>query len=148
MSIRSDQSFIETFSHINDNFSNADKHRLAKGTNEKYSNTRSIMKEQENKEVDFEPKVLEVAKIGSRSFTLNLTKSKDYENNGVPNEKTQLLPSISTVPIDMIIRLNNLSSNSNSSYLKPEQVCEDGDIHYKFFEETTKEEKGRPPSIP
>ena len=75
-------------SQLNDNFSNADKLRLGKGTNSIYSSTRSIMKEQENNEVDFEPKVLELGKIGSRSFPLILTKSKEYEYDEVPNEKT------------------------------------------------------------
>ena len=44
---------------------------------------RSIFKEQENNNTDFEPKVIELGKIGSRNFTLYLYKRKDPENDDI-----------------------------------------------------------------
>lgn len=133
---------------MNKNFSGADKKRLTTSLDSKYDDIRLILKEQENNNTDVEPKVIELGKIGSRNFTLYLYKSKDAEKDDVPYEITQLLPTISPVRIDIIVRLNTPSNNRISSYLKVGQVNDDGDIHSKFFEEAIEEEEeeeGRPP---
>lgn len=148
MIIRLDQSFVETLSQLGENFSGDDMQRLAASIDSKYDDIRSILKEQENNNIDFEPKVIELGKIGSRTFTLNLYKSKDSENDDVPFEITQLLPTISPVRIDIMTKLHNQSNNSNSSYLKVGQVYDDGDIHSKYFEEVIEEEEGRRPPTP
>ena len=148
MIIRLDQSFVETLSQLGENFSGDDMQRLAASIDSKYDDIRSILKEQENNNIDFEPKVIELGKIGSRVFTLNLYKSKDSENDDVPFEITQLLPTISPVRIDIMTKLHNQSNNSNSNYLKVGQVYDDGDIHSKYFEEVIDEEEGRrPPTL-
>jgi len=94
--------------------------------------------------------VIELGKIGSRTFTLNLYNSKDSENDDVPFEITQLLPTISPVRINIMANLHSQSNNSNSSYLKVGQVYDDGDgdIHSKYFEEVIEEEEGRRPPTP
>ena len=70
-------------SQLNENFSGADKQRLTTSIDSKYDDIRSILKEQENNNTDFEPKVIELGKIGSRNFTLYLYKRKDPENDDV-----------------------------------------------------------------
>ena len=134
-------------SQLNKNFSGAAKQRLTTSIVSKYDDIRYIFKEQENNNTDFEPKVIELGKIGYRNFTLYLYKNKDPEKADVPYEITQLLPTISPVRIDIIVRLNTPSNNRISSYLKVGQVYDDGDIHSKYFEKAIEEEEGegRPP---
>ena len=81
--LRLDQSFIETLSRLNKNFSGADKQRLTTSIDSKYDDIRSIVKEQENNNTNFEPKVIELGKIGSRNFTLYPYKRKDRENDDI-----------------------------------------------------------------
>lgn len=72
MIIRLDQSFVETLLQLDENFSGDDMQRLAASIDSKYDDIRSILKEQENNNINFKPKVIELGKIGSRTFTLNL----------------------------------------------------------------------------
>lgn len=82
--IKLDQSFIETLSQLNENFSGADTQRLITSIDSKYGDIRSILKEQENNNTDFEPKIIELGKIGFRNFTLCLYNRKDHKNDDVP----------------------------------------------------------------
>ena len=146
MIIRLDQSFIETLSKLGENFSGNDKQRLASSIDSMYDKIRSILKEQENKNTDFEAKAVEIGKIDSRTFTLNFYKNKDSENDDIPFEVTQLLPTLSTVRMDIMATLSKKSSDGNLTYLKVGQVFDDGDIHSKYLEEITEEEEGTRPS--
>ncbi|MDQ3084021.1 MAG: hypothetical protein M3Q77_04320 [Thermoproteota archaeon] len=105
MIIRLDQSFVETLKQLGENFSGDNMQRLATSIDSKYDDIRFILKEQENNNIDFEPKVIELGKISSRTFTLILYKNKDSENDDVPFEITQLLPTISLVRIDIMANL-------------------------------------------
>ena len=140
MIIRLEQPFIETLKQLGENFSGSDRQRLAENIDSKYDNIRSILKEQENNKIDFEPKIVEIGEIDHRTYTLNLYKSKDSENDDIPLEITQLLPTISPVRIDIMATLHRQSSNSDLTYLKVGQIYDDGDIHSKYLEEIMKDE--------
>ncbi len=81
-----------------------------------------------------------LARIDSRTYTLNFYKNKDSENDDIPFEVTQLLPTLSTVRMDIMATLHKQSSDGNLTYLKAGQVYDDGDIHSKYLEEITEEE--------
>ena len=81
-----------------------------------------------------------LARIDSRTYTLNFYKNKDSENDDIPLEITQLLPTISPVRIDIMATLHRQSSNSDLTYLKVGQIYDDGDIHSKYLEEIMKDE--------
>ena len=147
MIIRLDQSFIQTLSQLGENFSGNDKQKLASNLDSKYGDIRSILRDKENKNTDFEATVIEIGKIDSRTYTLNLYKSNDSENDDIPFEVTQLLPTISRVRMDIMATLHQKSSDDNLTYLKVGQVYDDGDIHSRYLEEIMEEEEGkRPPT--
>ena len=81
-----------------------------------------------------------LARIDSRTYTLNFYKNKDSENDDIPFEVTQLLPTLSTVRMDIMATLHKQSSDGNLTYLKAGQVYDDGDIYSKYLEEITEEE--------
>ena len=147
MIIRLDQSFIQTLSQLGENFSGNDKQKLASNLDSKYGDIRSILRNKENKNTDFEATAIEIGKIDSRTYTLNLYKSNDSENDDIPFEVTQLLPTISRVRMDIMATLHQKSSDDNLTYLKVGQVYDDGDIHSRYLEEIMEEEEGkRPPT--
>ncbi len=147
MIIRLDQSFIQTLSQLGENFSGNDKQKLASNLDSKYGDIRSILRDKENKNTDFEATAIEIGKIDSRTYTLNLYKSNDSENDDIPFEVTQLLPTISRVRMDIMATLHQKSSDDNLTYLKVGQVYDDGDIHSRYLEEIKEEEEGkRPPT--
>ncbi len=147
MIIRLDQSFIETLSQLGESFSGNDRQRLTTFIDSKYDVIRSTLKEQEDKNIDFEAKAFEIGKIESRTYTLNFYKSNDSENDDIPFEVTQLLPTISRVRMDIMATLQKQSSDNNLTYLKVGQVYDDGDIHSRYLEEIMEEEEGkRPPT--
>jgi hypothetical protein len=87
-----------------------------------------------------------LARIDSRAYTLNFYKNKDSENDDIPFEVTQLLPTLSTVRMDIMATLSKKSGDGNLTYLKAGQVYDDGDIHSKYLEEITEVEEGTRPS--
>jgi hypothetical protein len=148
MIIRVDPSFIQTLSQLGENFSGSDRQKLTSNFDSKYDEIISILREKENKNTDQEVKAVEIGKIDSRTYTLNLYNSKDSEDDDIPYEVTQLLPTISRVHMDIMTTLHNQSGDGNLTYLKVGQVYDDGDIHSKYLEEIIEEEEGeRPPSI-
>ena len=73
--------------------------------------------------------------------------SNDSENDDIPLEVTQLLPTISKVRMDIMATLHKESADNKLSYLKVGQLYDDGDIHSKYLEEIMEEEEGkRPPT--
>ena len=73
--------------------------------------------------------------------------SNDSENDDIPFEVTQLLPTISRVRMDIMATLQKQSSDNNLTYLKVGHVYDDGDIHSRYLEEIIEEEEGkRPPT--
>ncbi len=149
MIIRLDQSFIETVSQLNSNFSEGEKQILAANIESKYEDIRSIIKDQEDKKSNWEPKIIELGNIGSRSFSLSLYYNGDSENNDIPLSITQLLPTISPVRIDIMSKLHQKqhTNGNDSSYLKAGRVYDDGDTHSRYVDEIIEEDEGmRPPS--
>ncbi len=140
MIIRLEPSFIETLKQLEENFSGNNRQKLAELIDSKYDYIISTLKEQENSKIDFDPKVVELGEIDSRIYTLNLYKNKDQENDDVPIEITQLLPTISPVRMDIMATLHKQSNDSGSTYLKVGQLYDDGDIHSKYNEEIMEEE--------
>src|SRR4029078_7459483 len=139
MIIRLDQSFIETLSQLGEIFSGNDRQRLTAYIDFIYDDIRSTLKEQENKNTDFETKSVEIGKIDSRTYTLNFYKSNDSENDDIPLEVTQLLPTISNVRMDIMATLHKDAADNKLSYLKVGQLYDDGDIHSKYLEEIMEE---------
>ncbi len=144
MLIRLEQSFVDTLSQLNANFSEAEKQKLAANIESKYDAIISIIKDEENNKVKAEPKIIELGNIGSRSFSLSLYYSEDSENDDIPLSVTQLLPTISPIRMDIMARLQQqltqqLNGN-DSNYLKVGQVFDDGDISSKYVNEIIGEE--------
>jgi hypothetical protein len=141
MLIRLEQSFVETVSQLNANFSEAEKQTLAANIESKYDNILSILKDKENnKEVKSKPEIIELGNIGSRSFSLSLYYSGDSENDDIPLSVTQLLPTISPVRMDIMASLQQQQSTGNGlNYLKAGQIYDDGDIHSKYVDEIIEE---------
>ena len=153
MIIRLKQSFIETVSQLNSNFSEGEKQKLATSIESKYDDILSIIKEQEGKKANLEPKIIELGSIGSRLFSLSLYYNGDSGNDDIPLSITQLLPTISPVRIDIMSKLHQnqqqqqQTNGNDSSYLKAGQVYDDGDIHSRYVDEIIEEDEGmRPPS--
>ncbi len=84
MIIRLEQSFIETVSQLNSNFSEGEKQKLATSIESKYDDIRSIIKDQEGKKANLEPKIIELGSIGSRLFSLSLYYNGDSGNDDIP----------------------------------------------------------------
>ena len=155
MIIRLEQSFIETVSQLNSNFSEGEKQKLATSIESKFDDILSIIKEQEGKKANLEPKIIELGIIGSRLFSLSLYYNGDSGNDDIPLSITQLLPTISPVRIDIMSELHQKqqqqqqqqTNGNDSSYLKAGQVYDDGDIHSRYVDEIIEEDEGmRPPS--
>ena len=152
MIIRLEQSFIETVSQLTSNFSEGEKQKLATSIESKYDDIISIIKEQEGKKANLEPKIIELGSIGSRLFSLSLYYNGDSGNDDIPLSITQLLPTISPVRIDIMSKLyqkqqQQQTNGNDSSYLKAGQVYDDGDIHSRYVDEIIEEDEGmRPPS--
>jgi hypothetical protein len=152
MIIRLEQSFIETVSQLNSNFSEGEKQNLATSIESKYADILAIIKDQEGKKADLEPKIIELGSIGSRLFSLSLYYNGDSGNDDIPLSVTQLLPTISPVRIDIMSKLHQKkqqqqTNGNDSSYLKAGQVYDDGDTHSRYVDEIIEEDEGmRPPS--
>jgi hypothetical protein len=152
MIIRLEQSFIETVSQLNSNFSEGEKQNLATSIETKYDDIIAIIKDQEGKKADLEPKIIELGSIGSRLFSLSLYYNGDSGNDDIPLSITQLLPTISPVRIDIMSKLHQKkqqqqTNGNDSSYLKAGQVYDDGDTHSRYVDEIIEEDEGmRPPS--
>jgi glycyl-tRNA synthetase (class II) len=153
MIIRLEQSFIETVSQLNSNFSEGEKQKLAASIESKYDDILSIIKDQEGKKANLEPKIIELGSIGSRLFSLSLYYNGDSENDDIPLSITQLLPTISPVRIDIMSKLHQKqqqqqqqqTNGNDSSYLKAGQVYDDGDIHSRYVDEIIEEDDGMRP---
>ena len=66
MLIRLEQSFVETVSQLNSNFSESEKQTLAASIESKYDGILSIIKDKEtNKNVKSKPEIIELGNIGS-----------------------------------------------------------------------------------
>lgn len=141
MIIRLEQPFIETLKQFGESFSVNDKQRLVEIIDSKYDTISFILKEQENSEIDFDPKVVDLGEIDRRIYTLNLYKTNDPGNDDIPLEITQMLPTISPVRMDIMSTLNNQSKDNNSTYLKVGQIYDDGDVHSKYVDEVMEEER-------
>ncbi len=142
MLIRLEQSFVETVSQLNSNFSEVEKQTLAATIESKYDSILSIIKDKENnKNVKSKPEIIELGNIGSRSFSLSLYYNEDSEDDDIPLSVSQLLPTISPVRMDIMASLQQQQSNGNGlNYLKAGQVYDDGDIRSKYIDEIIKEE--------
>ena len=153
MIIRLEQSFIETVSQLNSNFSEGEKQKLAASIESKYDDILSIIKDQEGKKADLEPKIIELGSIGSRLFSLSVYYNGDSENDDIPLSITQLLPTISPVRVDIMSKLHQKqqqkqqqqTNGNDSSYLKAGQVYDDGDIHSRYVDEIIEEDDGMRP---
>ena len=154
MIIRLEQSFVDTVSQLNSSFSEGEKQKLATSIESKYEDIISIIKDQEGKKANLEPKIIELGNIGSRLFSLSLYYNGDSENDDIPLSITQLLPTISPVRIDIMSKLHQKqqqqqqqTNGNDSSYLKAGQVYDDGDTHSRYVDEIIEEDDGmRPPS--
>jgi hypothetical protein len=152
MIIRLEQSFVDTVSQLNSSFSEGEKQKLATSIESKYEDIISIIKDQEGKKSNLEPKIIELGSIGSRLFSLSLYYNGDSENDDIPLSITQLLPTISPVRIDIMSKLHQKqqqqqTNGNDSSYLKAGQVYDDGDTHSRYVDEIIEEDDGmRPPS--
>jgi hypothetical protein len=155
MIIRLEQSFVDTLSQLNSSFSEGEKQKLATSIESKYEDIISIIKDQEGKKSNLEPKIIELGSIGSRLFSLSLYYNGDSENDDIPLSITQLLPTISPVRIDIMSKLHQKqqqqqqqqTNGNDSSYLKAGQVYDDGDTHSRYVDEIIEEDDGmRPPS--
>ena len=152
MIIRLEQSFVDTVSQLNSSFSEGEKQKLATSIESKYEDIISIIKDQEGKKSNLEPKIIELGSIGSRPFSLSLYYNGDSENDDIPLSITQLLPTISPVRIDIMSKLHQKqqqqqTNGNDSSYLKAGQVYDDGDTHSRYVDEIIEEDDGmRPPS--
>ena len=152
MIIRLEQSFVDTVSQLNSSFLEGEKQKLATSIESKYEDIISIIKDQEGKKSNLEPKIIELGSIGSRLFSLSLYYNGDSENDDIPLSITQLLPTISPVRIDIMSKLHQKqqqqqTNGNDSSYLKAGQVYDDGDTHSRYVDEIIEEDDGmRPPS--
>jgi hypothetical protein len=145
MIIRLEQSFVDTVSQLNSSFSEGEKQKLATSIESKYDDILSIIKDQEGKKANLEPKIIELGSIGSRLFSLSLYYNGDSENDDIPMSITQLLPTISPVRIDIMSKLHQKQDRGNgndSSYLKAGQVYDDGDTHSRYVDEIIEEDDG------
>jgi hypothetical protein len=138
--VRLEQPFIETLKQLGENFSEYDRQKLTEIIDSKYDAIITTLKEQENSKTDFDPKVVDLGEIDSRIYTLNFYKNKDPENDDVPLEITQLLPTISPVRMDIMATFHKQSNDSSSTYLKVGQIYDDGDIHSNYIDKIMQEE--------
>lgn len=150
MIIRLEQSFVDTVSQLNSSFSEGEKQKLATSIESKYEDIISIIKDQEGKKANLEPKIIELGSIGSRLFSLSLYYNGDSENDDIPLSITQLLPTISPVRIDIMSKLHQKqqqqqTNGNDSSYLKAGHVYDDGDIHARYVDEIIEEDDGMRP---
>src|SRR5919112_4088845 len=135
MIIRLEQSFTETLSQLNSNFSEGEKQTLAAKIESKYDSIRAIIKDQESENAKPEPKIIELGNIGSRSFSLSINYNEDAVNDDIPLSVSELLPTISPVRINIMSNLKQQQNGDYSGYLKAGQVYDDGDIHSRYVNE-------------
>ncbi len=144
MLIRLEQSFLETESQLNKNFSEGQKQTLSSFLEAQYDKIRHNITEQEEKKEEFAPKTIELGNIDSRPFTLNLYYNKQsLDDNDVPLTVKQLLPTISPVRMDIMVGLKN--TDGDPTYLKVGQVYDDGGTNCKYIEEAIQEDEGMLP---
>jgi hypothetical protein len=141
MLIRLEQTFIETEAQLNKSFSEGQKQMLSSFLESQYDKIRNNITEQEEKKEESNPKIIELGKINSRTFTLNLYYNKQsLDDNDIPVTVKQLLPTISPVRMDIMATLKETSKDP--TYLKVGQVYDDGDIHCMYVEEALQEDEG------
>jgi hypothetical protein len=142
MLIRLEQSFIESAEKLNDRFSDQDREELSQTIEANYEKIRLIMLEQEKSKDNSKPTLLQLGNIGSRSFGFNIYYNDDLDD--VPISIRQLIPTISPVRLDLMVKTE--SAEPNSTYLKAAQVYDDGSIQAKYYAEAIREDEGiKPP---
>src|ERR671933_2068700 len=100
MLIRLDQAFLETAQKLKNPFTPADKQKLAEDIGVNYSKIMSIMSAQELAKDYSKPAIIELGKIGSRFFAVNIYYNTDENRQDVPRSIQRLLSTISPVKVD------------------------------------------------
>jgi hypothetical protein len=137
-----EQSFIESAEKLNERFSDQDRKELSQMIEANYEKIRLIMQEQEESKDNYKPTLLQLGKIGSRSFGFNIYYNDDVDD--VPINIRQLIPTISPVRLDLMVK--RTESAEPNSYLKAAQVYDDGSIRAKYYAEAIREdEEIKPP---
>jgi hypothetical protein len=138
-----EQSFIESAEKLNDKFSDQDREELSQMIEANYQKIRLIMQDQEKSKDNYNPTLLQLGNIGSRSFGFNIYYNDDVDD--VPISIRQLIPTISPVRLDLMVKRTE-SAEPNSSYLKAAEVYDDGSIRAKYYTEAIREDEGiKPP---
>ncbi|MGC2572883.1 MAG: hypothetical protein WA364_15335 [Candidatus Nitrosopolaris sp.] len=138
-----EQSFIESAEKLNDKFSDQDREELSQMIEANYEKIRLIMQDQEKSKDNYNPTLLQLGNIGSRSFGFNIYYNDDVDD--VTISIRQLIPTISPVRLDLMVKRTE-SAEPNSSYLKAAEVYDDGSIRAKYYTEAIREDEGiKPP---
>ena len=147
MLIRLDQAFLETTQKLKNPFTPADKQKLAEDIGVNYSKIMSIMSAQELAKDYSKPAIIELGKIGSRFFAVNIYYNTDENRQDVPRNIQRLLPTISPVKVDVLATTSThqLPDDPNVTYLKVAQTYDDGSIHSKYLDDVRKEDEGISP---
>ena len=157
MIIRLDHSFVKLLDSLDTPFTEMDKQKLVQSLEENYERIMEAIRSQEEKKENSEPEIIELSKIGSRQFNLNIfyygtslnttsgTASIDATDD-VPISVKGVLPTVSPVRIDVMV--NTLSSNENKevTYIKAAEVYDDGDIDAKYLDEIEEQDQGTRPT--
>jgi hypothetical protein len=144
MLVRLDQAFLETTQKLKNPFTPADKEKLAEDIELNYNKIMSIISTQELAKENSKPTVIELGKIGSRFFALNIYYNTDENREDVPGSIQQLLPSISPVKVDVLATTtaHQVPDDPNVTYLKVAQIYDDGSRRSKYLDEVRKEDEG------
>ena len=139
-----EQSFFESAEKLNDKFSDQDREELSQMIEANYEKIRLIMQEQEESKDNYKPTLLQLGNIGSRSFGFNIYYNDDVDD--VPISIRQLIPTISPVRLDLMVKRTESVEPISLIDLKAAEVYDDGSIRAKYYTEAIREDEGiKPP---
>jgi hypothetical protein len=142
MLLRIENSFVQLTNKLGKPFSEEDKEKLARSLELNYDKIRSAISAQENAKEKAKPTIIELENIGGRFFALNIYYSTDEMGDDIPMSIRQLLPSQSSVHLDVMATISQSPDDLQRNYLKAAQVYDDGDIHAHYMKEVRQEDQG------
>lgn len=135
MLIRLEPTFINTMQQLKKPFSDEDKEELSELVELNYDKITSIVLSQEKSKEGSKPAIIQLGKIGTYSYALNLYYNEDEDD--IPNSIRELMPSVSPVRVD-VMAIPEAPGDPDVKYMKAAQLFDDGSVRSTYVKNASK----------
>jgi hypothetical protein len=142
MILRLESTFLQTLNKLGNPFDEENKQKLAKLIENNFGKIREANDLQQKLKEEYKPAVIELGKIGRSNFSLSIYYRGDEMDDDTPMSIRELLPSRSSIRMDIMASFSDPAGNKDEGYMKIGEVYDDGDIHSHYVKEVRLEDQG------